>query len=406
MKSLLAFIPLLVVGLILPPSLFAQTTMVDHLTMNQWVCPDEAGLLKGRVVLPKSGGEMEAVKDVTVAIMSRDKEVLRGTTNSDGEFTINGVEPGVYALTARGDNVFACCAMQVIDTDMDGTFPNVVEIAIANVDYTIVNTSVIRYLPPNVKTGDLSISDAQLDGLASYVCGEGVFRVAQLKGGMRGRLHLAGATGASLTGAGMTNVFIFRDGMQIDRALTDQDGHFEIESIQPGYYSLLAIGSSGIGLMGFELVGQDDLTGSAAITSSSGERLVGLRHLGNCCCQEFAMQVAPLPEVVNCCVEEAIVDEVVVDGGCGDNCGEIIVGEEVMDGICCPVPGGGGYGGYGGGGGGGYYGGGGGGSGGGGFGGIGAIAGLAAIGAIAASNDGGGGFITPPIIASPSVPVP
>ena len=107
---------------------------------------------------------MEAVKDVTVAIMSRDKEVLRGTTNRDGEFTIEGVQPGVYALTARGDNVFACCAMQVIDTDMDGTFPHVAEVAIANVDYTVVNTAVIRYLPPNVKTADLSISDAQLDG--------------------------------------------------------------------------------------------------------------------------------------------------------------------------------------------------------------------------------------------------
>ncbi len=397
MKRLLAAISLFSMGFVLAPSLMAQTKIVNHLTMNQWVCPDQAGLLKGRVFLPKTDGEIGAMKEVKVAIMSRDGEVLRGTTNSVGEFTIEDVEPGVYALTARGDNVFACCAMHVIDNNLDGKFPNVAEIEIANVDYTVVNTAVIRYLPPNVKTGDLSISDAKLAGLANRVCGQDMFRVAQFNGGMKGRIHLAGAIGSDLTGADMTNVFIFEDGMEIDRTLTDENGQFVIDRIKPGYYSLLAVGPGGLGLIGFELVDQAELTETAAITSSSGERLVGFGHRRNgCCCQEFAIQVAPMPEVVSC-VEEVILSDNVVDAGYGaGNEAQILDGGVVMDGFGSPVPGGGFSGGYGG-----NYGGGGG--GGGGFGGgIGALAGIGGI--IAATTNDNNNSITPPIVASPFFP--
>jgi hypothetical protein len=286
--------------------------------------------------------------------------------------------------------------MHVIDNNPDGTFPNVAEVVIANVDYTVVNTAVIRYLPPNVKTDDLSmsISDAKLDGLADRVCGQDTFRVAQFNGGMKGRIHLAGAIGSNLAGADMTNVFIFKDGMEIDRTLTDENGQFVIDRIRPGYYSLLAVGPGGLGLIGFELVDEAELTETAAITSSAGERLVGFgHHQPSCCCQEFAIQVAPMPEVVSC-VEEVILSEIVVDSGFGD---QIIDGDVVMDGICSPVPGGGITGGYAGGG--GYVGGGGGGGGGGGFA---ALVGIGGI--IAAATSDNNNAITPPIVASPFFP--
>lgn len=409
MKRLLAAIFLLSAGAVLAPALVAQNTIVNHLTLNQWVSPSETGVLKGRVVLPKAGGESEAVGNVTVAIMSRDREVLRTETNSRGQFTIEGVEQGVYALTARGDNVFACCALHVINDSLDGKFPSEAEIAISNVDYTIVNTAVIRYLPPNVETADLSIHQAELDGLADRVCGRDTFRVAQFKGGMKGRLHLAGAIGSDLSGAVKTNVFIFKDAMQIDRAVTDEEGRFVIDQIEPGFYSLLAVGHGGIGLISFELVDQTEITQSAGLTNDAGQRFVGFGQVG-CCCQEFAMQVAPMPEVISCC-SEVIYDEQaiaggggMVDGGIVD--GGIVDGDMVMDGFGSPVPGGGFTGGYGGGaygGGGGGYGGGGGGFAGGG-GGLGGLGALAAVGAAAAASGGSSGGIVAPIVASPVLP--
>ena len=108
MKRLLAAFPLFAMGLILAPSLVAQTTLVNHLTMNQWVRPAEGGALKGRVILPNVNSEVGAAAGVDVAILNRDGDVLRAKSNADGEFAIAGVEPGVYAMTARGNSVFAC----------------------------------------------------------------------------------------------------------------------------------------------------------------------------------------------------------------------------------------------------------------------------------------------------------
>jgi uncharacterized membrane protein YgcG len=350
MKRLLASFTFLMVGLVITPTLVAQTTIVDHLTMNQWVSPVTDGVLEGQVFLPEDTGQSKALTDISIAIMSRDGKVLRGKTNEKGEFTIKDVVPGIYALTARGDNVFACCAMHVIER-IEG-FPSVAEVSVANVDYTVVNTAIIRYLPPNVQSSDVSISNIKLDALANQVCGNELFRVAQFNGGMKGRLHLAGAVGTDLQGADLTNVFIFKDGMQIDRAVTDEKGQFAINKIDPGFYSLLAIGNGGVGLIGFELVDESALTETVSNQSADGsETLVGLRHRhkGGCCCQEFAMQVAPMPEIVSC-VEEVIVEQPVAGcGGCGtcDACvgvvdtGVVVDEAVVMDGFGTPVAGGG-----------------------------------------------------------------
>jgi uncharacterized membrane protein YgcG len=431
MKRLLANLSLLAVGLVLSPVVLAQSTIVNHLTMNQWVQLSSDGMLEGQILLPTSSDA--SLKDVSVAMMSRDGEVFRSKTNSEGEFSIEGIEPGVYALTARGNNTFACCAMHVVSDKGSESYPEVARVSVANVDYTVVNTAIIRYLPPNVKSNAASISKAKLEGIADQVIGDDLFRVAQSDGGMKGRLHLAGAIGDDLAGATQTNVFIFKDGMQIDRTLTDEDGMFEIDRIKPGDYSLLAIGAGGVGLIGFELVDESEVTETVSNTSNDGTRLVGFRKhrkQGGCCCQEFAMQVAPMPEVVSC-VEEVIVSEPIVsapiEGGCDMGCGcgtcgggEIIDGGIVMDGVGTPIAGGGfvpgdagfapgyGGGGFGPGFGGGGFSGGGGGFGGG-FGGGGGLGGLAALGAVggviaATSDDDNNAAIFAPVAASPAGP--
>lgn len=398
-------------------SLATEPAVVNHLTMNQWVRVTADGILTGRVFLPSAGGRAEALAEVSVAIMSRDGEVLRAKTDEKGMFQIDNAVPGVYALTARGENVFACCAMHVVaaDTQTDVELPEQADIAVANVDYTIVNTAVIRYMPANVKSIDASLTGADLNGLKDRIRGQDVFRVVQTDGGMKGRIHVAGAQKDSLTDAQLTNVFLFKDGMEIDRTLTNQKGNFDFDNIAAGNYSLMAIGPDGIGLIGFELV--DPTTQALSANNgvaSDGTQLVGFGHLfggghqNQCCCEEFAIQVAPCPEVVTCVeevVSEVVISETIVDEGCGCGVpGEILEGEVVMDGFGTPL-GGAGFGpGYGGGGGG--FGGGGGGGFGGGFGGLGGLAGLAGIGAIiaATSDDDDNNAITAPIISSPSIP--
>ncbi len=381
-------------------------TLVNHLTMNQWVRSTENGELTGRVFMPGVGGAADALKDVTVAMKSRDGEVLLAKTDDKGMFKVAGVSSGVYALTARGADVFACCAMHVIDhgVSSDVELPTQADIAVANVDYTIVNTAVIRYMPTQVRGADASLVGAKLGELKDLVCTQDSFRVVQTGGGMKGRIHLAGAKDSSLSDAQATNVFLFKGGMEIDRALTNDSGAFTFANIVPGNYSVMAIGPDGIGLIGFELVDQSSQVSQSEISNDDtqlvGFGLFGRRHHKKQCAEEFAIQVAPCPEVVTC-VQEVVIQEVpmietIVDQGCG-----CAVPCEVMEGQGAFGQFGGGYGGGGGG-----YGGGGGGGFGGGLGGIGALAGLAAIPAIiAVTSDDDNNAIIAPVITSPAVPV-
>ena len=389
---------------------FAQVT---HLTESQWVKTTDGNLV-GRVILPAKGGAASAVENAVVAIVGKDGEIQTASakTDSKGRFSIAGVKPGVYAMTARADYVFACCAMHVLDNDAHNQYPSSVEIAAANIDFTTVKTAIIRYLPPKVREFDYSIAKANLDGLSPLVTGTDFFRVAQSSDGMRGRLHQAGAEVAKLDQARLTNVFIMINGPEAARAVTNEKGEFTIKQLDPGHYSLMAIGPDGLGMVGFELVSAD--TDESVATTADGKTLVGIGAGG--CCQEFAMQIAPPCEQI---ISDVVISEQVVAAPC-DSCGQAIdscgcqpvdpcgcgVGvplEGAVEAVGTPVAGG-----YGGGGG-GYYGGGGGGGGGfAGGGGLGTIAGLAGLAgvivAVADDDDAGSGGIVVPEPISPAIP--
>ena len=279
-------------------AMFVVTTQAaaqNQLTVNQWVQPVNDGVLKGRIVVPAAQGTSKSVENASVALLGSDGEVLRSDvkTNAKGEFEIQGVEPGVYALTARADFVFAACAMHVLDSDIVGEreFPAVAEVSAANVDFTTVKTAMIRYMPPQVET-DFSIENAQLDGLGTLITSDTTNQVARYQGGMKGRIHAAGANGSTLNTAQLTNIFMMKDGAEVARTITDEEGNFFVKDLPAGNYSLLAVGPQGLGLVGFELTNDEPTT---AQVTTNGQRLV---QSGCCCCQEFSMQVAP-PEVMN-----------------------------------------------------------------------------------------------------------
>ncbi|MGB7347017.1 MAG: carboxypeptidase-like regulatory domain-containing protein [Pirellulaceae bacterium] len=394
MKKIIVLVAAFSVSFCAVQSVNAQST-VTPLTVNQWVQPNEDGVLTGKIFVPAENGTTAAVENAEVAIRSNDGKLYRaeGKTNAKGEFSIPGVEPGVYSLTARADYIFAVCAMHVLDSDLVGEteFPHTAEVAAANVDFTTVKTAIIRYMPPTKKT-DASIKGAKLSALASRVCGQDTFRVNQFRGGMKGRLLKAGTIGDDLDNVQLTNVFILKDGIEVARTITNEAGEFEIASIGAGNYSLMAVGADGLGLVGFELVKET----TTAMTTTDGKTFVQ----APCCCNEFSMQVAPVQNVGTIISDTVISEQPIMQGGIVDG-GIISDGGIIADGGGM-VGGGGissGGGGFasGGGGGGGLLGG-----GGGGLGGIAALAGIGGIIAVATSDDDS--TITPAPVASPVVP--
>ncbi|MEM9587750.1 MAG: carboxypeptidase-like regulatory domain-containing protein [Planctomycetota bacterium] len=393
------------------PAFAAEGT--DTLTLNQWVRADDGQAVKGRVVLPTVDATANAIANAQVVLSHRDGQAIRTTTDQDGNFSLMGLQPGVYALIARGPSgsSFACCALHVVDGSQAGSdaYSSQFEVGAAKLRHQTIKSAVVRYLAPSTDSAS-SIEAARLDALSSKVCGDDFFRVAQVDGGMIGRLHTAGAKEARLPDAGLANVFVLQGDKEVARTVSDESGRFQIDSLQPGQYSMVAVGQAGLAVAGFELVSETDVLQSGQPADSGYSFVTRLgRRCG--CCREMAVQVAPLPEV-SCCVEEVVLadpccEEVVV--------GDPVVGETIVDGGMAgavPVDGfgtplaGGGFapGGYAGGG--GFAGGGG---GGGGFvGGGGGLAGLAALGGIggviAATASDDDDQIIPPPVASPSTP--
>lgn len=417
MKTMPVLVALLTSFGLLAEAADAQTLKVtDHLTVPQWVNPMTEGELRGRVILPSTDGSADPIANASVVMTDRQGKTLRARTNDAGVFTVKDVEPGVYALTARGKGVFACCAMHIVDdkTASSSVLPRQVEVAAAAIDYTIVKSAILRYLPPTPKDNSYSILNADLQGISGRVVGENLFRVKQIDGGLKGRIHVAGAEGKELGDAGLLNIFLVHRGEVIDRVVSKRNGSFEFGDVAPGEYSILALGLSGIGMAGFELVDEEvanQISADSSNASASGETLVTTFDQCCCCCDEFAMQIAPLSQAIVAVEEVWSEGEVISDESLPME-GELAVDEfgnpiSGFDQFGNPIGGGAPGGAAGGGalGGGGFAGGAGAGAGGGiggGLGGLASLAGLAGIAAVGGGNSNSGGSLAPPPAASPA----
>jgi hypothetical protein len=356
------------------------------LVVTQWVRMEGDKPLEGHLVSPQLNGNGLRMKRACVVIVGEDGVSQRVETDTDGKFAFANVTPGIYTLAARSERSLSIVALHVVNSADENAkaYPTTIEMPAATIDVATVKMAITRYLPPDASSlSTVSMKKADLAHLAPKVLSDQEFRVGHYDGGMRGRIYTAGADGASLPNAMKTNVFIMKDGEEVARAITDDLGRFEIKDLPLGQYSLLTLGASGLGLVGFELV--DESKANTALNQSAlsdgNTTLVAQEGCG--CVEEIEIQCAPIPEVV-ACVEEIIEtpcceDEIVVEE-------EVISEGEFVNGMGATIPGGGVAGG-------GYAGGGFGGAGTGGFGGTGVggigggagLLGLAAAGGIAAA---------------------
>ena len=379
--------------------------VVEHLTNQQWVEMDVDGTVVGRVIAT-TGGDIVGIADAEVTLISGDNDALMATTDGDGRFEVYGATAGIYAITARAEGHFGCCAMHIVDPTMPAADEIVSEalISTAAVDFTDVQTALIRYLPPVFNPIDRQVEDADLRALKPYLLSDDNLKVRQRNGGVDGFIIRPGAMRATLLGAENHNVFLFRDGIEVGRTLTRADGHFRFDGIEIGDYSLIAVGADGVGSAGFELVAQ---TAASTVSVRGTDGTVLTQTVANPCCNAFAMQIAPPTETVGAVQGNVISDTVISEQIIGETILGAPIGGPVAGGF---VPGagfgGGGIAGGGLAGGGGFAGGGLGGGGGlfgGGIGRLATLGGLAAAIAIAASDDDDN-VVPAPAVASPDMP--
>jgi len=365
------------------------------LFVNQWVQQSESQTLTGKIVVPQANGVSVQVKLAHVALVGENGVIRQSKTSPSGSFTFDDVTPGIYSLTARGKDSFSVVALHVVEKNREGAdqLPKSVVMPAAIIDFATVNSAVVRYLPPSGSAAPkFSMNTANVQDLASKIVGTDLFRIAQVDGGMSGQIFTAGASGSTLPAAGQSNVFVIRDGEEVARTVTNDDGTFTIANIPLGRYSILAVGPAGLGLIGAELVSPASLSDLASKKANS-KTLVA--QLQNSMGETFAMQMAPVPGVGGSIVSDTLIAESVIgesyteddDDGAG----------AFFDGAGNPVGGGGGggpgaFGGGGGGGGGGLL---------GGRGGLGLLMAGGVAAAIAVSSDDDNDSL-PPVPATPS----
>jgi hypothetical protein len=371
-------------------------TATSQLLVNQWIRQAEDGSIQGKIVLPQDDGTFVAVSPAVVALADAKGDARTENANENGEFTFADVEPGVYTILTRGTkDICAIVALHVIahGDEKAAGLTSSIEVSAGRIDFSSVNSNLIRYLPPrqfgeNVAT----VANVDVNAISSTVAGSAVHRVKQTDGGMVGQIYAAGSVGNALSPSREANVFLFQDGIEVERFTTDTSGRFEIAALDPGVFSLMVVGNSGSGLVGFELVGENNR--SFANNAANNDNLVNAMQTG--VASQFVLQLAPSDGIVDNFqsmgpIQGNIISDVLID--------EQVIGEEIIDeGYGVPMGGGG----FAGGGGGGGMGGGGVGGGGGGFLGLAAVGG--AIAAIVAASDSDGDRVIIPPAATPAIP--
>ncbi len=348
-------------------------------TEHQWVRLSGNGSVMGRVVVPRVDG-IAAARGATVTLINRTGNFASEPVKSDntGRFTLRGVGPGVYTLMIRGDDLFACCAMHVVSGDVP--IKDTFEIAAGVVDFGVVRHAMVRYMP-SVLAAEVEFDPGDNPLATERAVGGTAVRVMQVDGGLNGRLTRAGF--AANLGLAEANVIVYREGVEVGRAVTDEQGNFSVADLAPGSYSVFGSGQHGFGLMGLELVDPRAVQSAAREEGSDGTLVAQVPSVP----ETFVMQVAPYTGPITVIDDRLVAEE---------DLGALPLGPDAAldPGLAGgPMGGGGGFAGGGGGGGG---------IGGGGFGSIAVLGGVGAAIAIALADDDDDVEVPP--IASPSAP--
>ncbi|WP_182865809.1 hypothetical protein [Stieleria mannarensis] len=304
---------------IVTPAIFALASLVwtdfaaaaegdgQHLVVQQWVAASAEGRLDAVIVAPDTSADTLPAGSIGVSLVSQEGAIYRAQPSAESgfQYSFAGVPDGVYTLVTRGPNLVACYAVHVVaasDRQIDPRHHQL-EIAAAGLRVNKVRNSVIRYMPSTIPFV------AAFEGphgvkLMNELRAEHTYRVAQTAGGISGRIYRAGANDGQLDGAAGTNVLLYQNRELIGQAITEADGSFTIDSLAPGFYSVIAIGPDGIGVVGVQLV--EEVLASSESVGDDGRQLVALQ--ASTFQPQFELQLAP-SGLESPAIEELIEDQ-------------------------------------------------------------------------------------------------
>lgn len=357
---------------------------------REWIRLGDDGSVSGSIKTLNSEGIAEPRPLAKILISLDGKPIQETTADELGNFKLENISPGSYALQCRGDQTIAAYAIHVLpasETHLE-TEVEVFACAISNskaADLVQSNQIPVELL----SSEDLYYRSFETDPIAQGRKSNPSHQILLEDGDLVGRVSRPGWKFEEQNLEGTIAKICIGDQVVATTAV-DRDGYYRFVDLAPGTYNLLVTGDDGFAALAFEAIDATEIEPTNDGVLEDGSKLISTRLRKPCkrlCCELISQ-----PEFNACSTCQPVAAAPAC--GCGtDPCGCGVTDPSIA-GLEDPslfTPGfGGGYaGGFGGGFGGGAGGGGGGIGGLGGAGGLLGIAGLAAgITALASDDDG------------------
>jgi hypothetical protein len=251
---------------------------------------------------------VRAAGSLNLSLLSSDGKTMDATTDEQGNFAVQNIEPGVYSIFGRSGNVVVCQSIRVFENEK-GSGSQLFMFAVSPTSAEIDKLIATSYTS-SVPNSDESILPGPP---TSYSATEG--RVAIDRDGV-----LKGSFWSIRGDVKGTEVVIYQNGNSVARTLADVNGKFSVK-LAPGSYSMIASGTGGIAAVGFKAVSPS--TSVSRARNDSNVRLVALQSdpcaavldVGLAPCPGFS--TAPAGEIVEVVPSSGAVGSPTMAGGYG-----------------------------------------------------------------------------------------
>ena len=258
-----------------------------------WITTNDEGNLTGRIsAIEPSQSVTVPIEQLNVSLLKKGEKIRTSTTDDDGKFLLEDVQPGVYTLVASGQNGFLAYGVNVLpklelfdalekNTQLDPREKKAFYVSHFKLPQDAVIAEELQIdaaaVPPEFSTLQ-RISRNYLPSATALNIGrdlndaKAISKATDIKGGFKypltddgkleGRIQPIATDDGKPAKLSDMNIFLIQDDVEAARVTVEENGKFEIEDIEPGVYSLIAAGEDGFAALSLELVKAEDKVGS------------------------------------------------------------------------------------------------------------------------------------------------
>ncbi len=264
-----------------------------------WITTNDDGDLTGRIsAIEPSQSVTVPIEKLDVSLLKKGEKISKSTTDDEGKFLLEDVQPGVYTLVASGQNGFLAYGVNVLpklevfdalerNTQLDPREKNAfyvshfelpqdavvaeelqIDAAAVPPEFSTLQRISQNFLPSATAMNiSRDLDDAKAIGKASEVKGGFKYPLSD-NGSLAGRIQPIATDDGEPAKLSDMNIFLIQDDVEAARVTVEENGKFEIEDVDPGVYSLIAAGEDGFAALSIELVKAKEKIGGLSGTKA------------------------------------------------------------------------------------------------------------------------------------------